>query len=151
MSQEVTEAQATAWVAMECQVTSEPCLTAEEVQHLVHSARRADADGRPPADPAWVPTYDLNWAAWRAWRLKAARAVLYVDVSGEGTNVSKSQVHAHALAMAAEFARGVTQAGILTPDLGAWALEGPESNATEDIGGPGSLDQPGVIPGVTYP
>lgn len=147
----VTEAEATAWVAMECQVTSEPCLTAEEVQHLVHAARRADADGRPPADSAWVPTYDLNWAAWRGWRLKAARALLYVDVSGEGSNVSKSQVHAHALAMAAEFARGVATGASLTPDLGEWAVKFPESNATTDTGGPGSLDEPGVIPGVTYP
>jgi hypothetical protein len=146
----MTEAEATAWVMLECQATTEPCLTTEEVQHLVNRARRADADGNPPSDAAWDPSWDLNWAAWRGWRMKASKAVLMVDVTGDGTTVSKSQVYSHCMAQANDYARGVTQVVNTQPDLGDDAITSPESNATTSIG-PGSLEQPGTIPGVTYP
>lgn len=149
MGQVMTEAEAQAWVTLECQATTEPCLTAEEVAHLTRQSRRADATGHAPTDPAWVPTWDLNWAAWRGWRMKAGKAVLMVDVAQEGgASVSKSAVHDHCLAMANDFARGVHQSSTYAPDLGEFALA-PETNGPDaPVSG---LGEPGTVPGVSYP
>lgn len=106
----MTEAEAAAWVAVACQATSEPCLSAEELQHLTRNARRADEAGRAPGSTSWVPTWDLAWAAWQGWTMKAAKAALMVDVSADGSSVSKSQVREACLVMAQQFARGVQQA-----------------------------------------
>jgi len=132
---QVTEAEATAWVATECQATSQPCLDAEEVAHLVRIARRPDVDDNDPSDAAWTPTYDLNYAAWKGWRMKAGKAVLMVDVStGQGgLSVSKSQVREACLAMAAEYARGVIQGTTTRPDAQG--------------GAPFGLGTPGTTPG----
>ena len=114
----VTEAEATAWLAVACQVSSQPCLDAEEIAHLVRGARRRDSDGRKPSDDNWKATYDLNWAAWKGWLLKASKAVLMVDVGGGGgLSVSKSQVRQACLETAREYARGVQQASDIAPDL----------------------------------
>jgi hypothetical protein len=120
---QVTEAEATAWVATECQATTQPCLDAEEIAHLVRGARRPDADGLKPSDAAWVPTYDLAWAAWKGWTMKAGKAVLFTDVSAPGgLSVSKSQVRAACMDQANLYARGVLQASPIRPDVDTtWA------------------------------
>lgn len=112
-----TEAAATAALAIQVQAGSQPCLDAAEVAHLVRAARRPDRDGRSPADPAWVPTWDLAWATWKGWLLKASKAALMVDVSTPGgLSVSKSQVREACLAMAKEAARSVLQAVQVTTE-----------------------------------
>jgi hypothetical protein len=133
---QVTEAEATAWVATETQATSEPCLDAVEIAHLVRGARRTDADGRKPSDAAWTPTYDLAWAAWKGWTLKAGKAVLMVDVStGQGgMSVSKSQVRQACVDQANQYARGVLQSAPIST--------GASSTGTY------TLDVPGTTPGM---
>ena len=128
---QVSEAEATAWVAVTCQVASEPCLDAVEVAHLVRGARRPDSGGLKPSDAAWTPTYDLPWAAWKGWTLKAGKAALMVDVSSGsgGISVSKSQVRAACMEQANQYARGVLQSAPITPDVDSsvdtWGLRTP--------------------------
>lgn len=140
---QVTEAEATAWVATECQATTEPCLDAVEVAHLVRGARRPDSTGLLPSDAAWTPTYDLAWAAWKGWTMKAGKAVLMVDVSAGqgGLSVSKSQVRQACLDMAREYARGVQQ--YVPVSTGA---SGPDAYT---LGTPGTT--PGTTPGEVLP
>jgi hypothetical protein len=83
--------------------------------------------------------------------MKASKAVLFVDVQGDGTSVDKSAVYDHCMKQSEAFARGVYQDSRLQTDLGSAAITGPESNATVDLGGPGDIRKPGTIPGVTYP
>ena len=40
-----------------------PALTEADLNTALAMSRIADPDGRPPADPDWVPTWDLYWAA----------------------------------------------------------------------------------------
>lgn len=135
---QVTEAEATAWVATECQATTEPCLDAVEVAHLVRGARRPDSTGLVPSDAAWTPTYDLAWAAWKGWTLKAGKAVLMVDVStGQGgMSVSKSQVRQACQDMANQYARGVLQAAPIST--------GASSGGLYTLAVPGTTPGPGV-------
>lgn len=125
---QVSEAEATAWVAITCQASSEPCLDAVEVAHLVRGARRPDSGGLKPSDAAWVATYDLNWAAWKGWTLKAGKATLMVDVTAPGgMSVSKSQVRAACMDQANQYARGVIQSTSIAPDTSGstWGLNTP--------------------------
>jgi len=149
MANAMTTAEAVAWVSLEAQVTSQPCLDAAEVEHLVRRARRADAERRSPSDAAWVPTFDLAWAVWQAWKAKAGKAVTMVDVMADGAQVAKSQVVKHCLAMAAEAARSVGGASVLVTDHRAMTSTDDLADAADDA--VAGLNIPGSIPGVTYP
>jgi hypothetical protein len=140
MPAQVSEADATAHVAITCQATSEPCLDAAELAWLVRGARRPDEDGRFPSDAAWEPTYDLAWASWKGWSLKAGKATLMVDVNSGGQSVSKSQVHAACMAQANLYARGVLQSAPITT--------GATGGATFTLGTPGTTPGQGgeVLP-----
>lgn len=145
----MSEADATAWVTVECQAGSEPCLDTTDVAHLLAGAKRADLDDRKPSDPKWVPTYDLAWAAWKGWTLKAGKAALMVDVSTPGgLSVSKSQVRAACLEMANQYARGVLQSVAVVTEgsreatgiLGIGSPGTTYGNSGETLPDPDSLD-----------
>lgn len=86
--------------------TMEPLLTDAAMDFLLRRARRADADGRPPSDPAWIPTYDLNSAASEGWELKAGMAAGDYDFAASGQRFDRSKVHEQCLKMAELYARG---------------------------------------------
>lgn len=69
-----------------------PVLDDPTVTDLLLQAQRPDANGRPPSDPAWTPTWDLAYAAAEGWAAKAAAAAAMYDVSADGATFRKSSV-----------------------------------------------------------
>lgn len=67
----------------------EPTLTEADMNELLAIAALKDADGLPPVDEEWTPTYDLNTAAAKAWLIKAGRAAAMVDAPEAGMVTSK--------------------------------------------------------------
>lgn len=51
----------------------------------------------------WAPTFDLDAAAARGWRLKAGKAAGRFDFAEDGQQFTRSQIMAHCAAMAATF------------------------------------------------
>jgi hypothetical protein len=74
---------------------SEPVLAVEDLEQLLAANGRPDAEGRPPTDLNWTPTYDLNAAAAEGWRWKAARAGELTAVDLDGTKLSAEQIFDH--------------------------------------------------------
>lgn len=60
----------------------------------------------------WSPTFDLDAAAARGWRLKAGKAAGRFDFAEDGQQFTRSQIMAHCSAMAATFETG--SAGMLS-------------------------------------
>jgi hypothetical protein len=84
---------------------SEPKLAPADLEMLLASAARADADGRLPSAPEWIPTYDLNRAAAEGWRWKAAKASELVSVDLDGERLSSNQIFEHCERMARMYSR----------------------------------------------
>lgn len=53
--------------------------------------------------PIAQETYDLRWAASKAWTEKAGRVSADIDASDDNKSVKLSQLHAHCLTMAARY------------------------------------------------
>lgn len=83
----------------------EPVLDEDDMEALITIAQRPDEAEALPTDGAWVPTYDLDFAAAEGWRWKAARAAARFDFGEDGQTFSRSQVYSHCVAQAEEFAR----------------------------------------------
>lgn len=54
----------------------------------------------------WAPTYDLDAAAARGWRMKAGKAAGRFDFAEDGQQFTRSQIVAHCHAMAEAFETG---------------------------------------------
>jgi hypothetical protein len=80
------------------EATSEPVLSADDLDDLVDAAARADADGLYRNDPAWTPTWDLNAAAAEGWARKASKAASNFNFSEDGQRFDRAQVYAHCAA-----------------------------------------------------
>lgn len=48
---------------------------------------------------SWTPTYNLNYAAYQAWGLKAAKAASRISFSSEGASFQRNQYIANCFAM----------------------------------------------------
>lgn len=48
-------------------------LSEDQLVRLIRDSQIRDADGRRPDEPGWVPTWDRNRAAARAWDVIAAK------------------------------------------------------------------------------
>lgn len=86
-----------------------PVLDDADLVELLVVARRPDPYGRVYGEAGYEETWDLRAAAAEGWRWKAARCVTHFDFSADGSSLSKSQVLAHCLQMAAEY--GAASAG----------------------------------------
>lgn len=86
---------------------SEPVLAVEDLEQLLADSGRPDAEGRPPTDLNWTPTYDLNAAAAEGWRWKAARAGELTAVDLDGTKLSAEQIFDHCERMIGVYSRRV--------------------------------------------
>lgn len=51
----------------------------------------------------WTPTYDLNYAAYLAWGLKAAKAASRISFSTEGASFQRQQYIANCFAMQRQY------------------------------------------------
>ncbi len=74
---------------------SAPRLTDPELLAIVARSARVDASGRGILEEGWSPTYDLTWAAARAWQIKAGKAAGKVDVADSGVTLKRSDIQAH--------------------------------------------------------
>lgn len=105
----------------------DPTLTDAEVDDLLAGAKRTDADGLAPSDPAWTPTYDLDQAAADGWEAKAGKAATGFDFGEDGQRFNRSQLFDQCMKMAALYRRGKGQArnrsSVLDDDVEA-AFEG---------------------------
>lgn len=117
-----------------CAATSEPVLEPEELDDLVAEAKRVDDAGRHPEDAAWVPTWDLHYAAALGWDLKAAKAAGSFDFETGGSAYRRSQVLRHCQEMARTHRRKVVADIAVGGDLaagtgeraGGWPARGEE-------------------------
>lgn len=48
----------------------------------------------------WSPTWDINRAVARGWKIKAGKVAGAYDVGADGDNLARSQIHAHCLEQA---------------------------------------------------
>lgn len=55
----------------------------------------------------WVPTYDLNYAAYEAWGLKAAKAASRISFSTEGATFNRDQYLANCRTMQEFYAQRI--------------------------------------------
>lgn len=85
--------------------SSDPVLEEVELDMLVETAKRADADGLPPDDDNWDPTWDLNSAAWQGWTLKAGKAAGRFTFSTDQQRFERGAVISHCRQMAMEYRR----------------------------------------------
>lgn len=127
----------------------DPVLTDPEIVMLLDSARRPDTMGRLPGDTGWVETYALGAAAAEGWRWKAARVVDRVDLQGDDTRLSRSQLFDHCMRMADRYDRQAWAASPINPD-------GVESLAAGHLAGWGAWFEPAredvyFAPSVTLP
>ncbi len=86
-----------------------PTLTVDELNTLVTASMRADVLGNAPLATTWTPTYDLNSAAAKGWRLKAGKAAGNFDITNRRTGMRYSQILTSCLAMAKEYDRRIMQ------------------------------------------
>jgi hypothetical protein len=87
----------------------DPVLSTEELTDLLARNVALDGDGNLPllegeANPDWTPSYALGAAAQDGWLLKAGKVAARVDGADGGLRLSRSQLHAHCLAMADRYA-----------------------------------------------
>jgi hypothetical protein len=99
--------EAAAWLRIreDTSASAPPSLTDDEVESLVSFARRSDRYGLAPSDDGWTPTYNLNAAIARGWRIKAGKVAGKFDFSTDGQAFSRSQQHQMCLEMADRYAR----------------------------------------------
>lgn len=83
----------------------EPILGSTVIDELLERAQVTDALNQLPQDLGYTPTYDLNRAAARGWRLKAARVAADYDLDVSGKALSRSQMVAQLLQLASSYAR----------------------------------------------
>lgn len=84
-----------------------PELRAEELDWCLRRARRPDPAGCTPDMAEYVGTYDMNYAALLAWRLKAGKCANFHGVTTQGRTFNAGEVYDHAMKMIEEFRRSV--------------------------------------------
>lgn len=86
---------------------AEPALAEADLDELLAVSQRPDAEGRPPADLNWTPTYDYNAAAAEGWRWKAAKASEMIAADLDGAKLSAGQLFEHCERMIGVYAKRV--------------------------------------------
>ena len=81
----------------------DPALTTAQQAAILRRSARADTAGRPPADSAWVPTYNIAAGVALAWQLKAGNAAGSADYNTLTQNHKDSQIYDHCMKMAKEW------------------------------------------------
>lgn len=89
----ITEAEALERIARMTAATYEPVLEEGDLADLVELAKRSDRYGVLPDDDAWVPTWDLNYAAAEGWSIKAARASSDFTYSDDAGSYNRREVY----------------------------------------------------------
>lgn len=88
---------------LERMLAGEPVLSTVEIDDLLEDAKRADSGGRIPTDPAWVPTWDLEYSAAKGWEWKANKVSGDFRASFDGQSFDLQQVYDHCMKQAAHY------------------------------------------------
>ena len=83
----------------------EPILDADLISALLERAQTRDLRNRLPGEDDYEPTYNLNVAAARGWRMKAARVAADYDLNVDQKGLTRSQLIEQMLQMASAYAR----------------------------------------------
>jgi len=83
----------------------EPILSEDVIETLLENAQVRDRNGVYPDQDGYDLTYNLNVAAARGWRLKAARVAADYDLDVDGKGLSRSQMVDQFLSMASAYAK----------------------------------------------
>jgi hypothetical protein len=83
----------------------EPTLGTDVIDDLVTDATIRDSFGRWTTDADYVPTYDLNRAAEKGWRMKAGRVAAAYNFVIEGRQVDRGEMIKNFLTMATEYGK----------------------------------------------
>lgn len=78
-------------------------LSDDDLAVCLADAATVDADGRLVDDPDWAGAWDMDYAAGRAWDLKAGRVATDFNFSADDASYSKDSVMAKCLEMAATY------------------------------------------------
>lgn len=88
-----------------CAGAVEPVLNENEIATCLIQSAVPDADGLYLDSEDWTPTYDMNRAAAKAWRMKAAKVAAMYSVTVEGRELNRGQMIDNFLRQASEFAK----------------------------------------------
>lgn len=95
MDPQIAEARLKNMTAWECA----PALEQADIDLLLLACRRVDDAGLMWNDPAWVPTYFLDWAAREAWAWKAGATADHYKLISDGTELDRHQIYEHCVRM----------------------------------------------------
>lgn len=84
---------------------AEPALGDDTLTLLLNDSLVPDEHGRWTDDSEYVETHDLNRAAGRGWRLKAAKLAMDYTVTIEGRGLNRKEMYDNAIALAKDFER----------------------------------------------
>ena len=95
-------------ISVLCNAATYPALTTDQLAYLLTQSRRADGLGTSVSDPAWIPTYNLNYAVYKGWQIKASNAASAADYADTDQKVSRSQVYRQCSDMAMQWRKKLT-------------------------------------------
>ena len=104
----MTEEQALALLKGMVAADDTPSLDDETVEALLDGCALNDAEGRAPSDLDWIPTYNMNAAAYEGWTLKAAKAAGMIDFTADGHSFKRSDYIKHCLMMQAHYKKAMS-------------------------------------------
>jgi len=116
----MTPEDAFAELVLMCAPDYEPQLSEDDLLRLLARARRPDSAGVLVGATDYVTTYDLHWAAMKAWEMKAGRCVDVVGGSAGGSGFAFDQMFAHCREMAAYYRRAVNSSIPATAPEARW-------------------------------
>lgn len=87
-----------------CDWESEPSLDETEVESILNEAAVADADGNPPTNDNWDPTYDIDRAAAEAWLIKAGKSTAITEIDPPDSGIVTTKVFDNCMRMSGKYA-----------------------------------------------
>jgi hypothetical protein len=127
-----TEAQVRELIVRFTQADRQPTLSDAEIDELVQMSKRQDSSKRPPTDPAWEPTWNINAAVALGWEQKAARLATDFDIRSADQDLKRSQAYEMCLRQADRWKRRVTESPELPGSLKRDLPTGVFSNANDE-------------------
>lgn len=116
---------ARAWLAVQTDASGRVPLSVDDLDVCLADAAIPDRDGRLVDDPDWAGAWDLDYAAGRAWDVKAGRVATDFNFSADDASYSKDSAMAKCLAMAQTFYGRTTRVLPLDGDRTFGPLDSP--------------------------
>jgi hypothetical protein len=92
-----------------CAADYDPKLTSDELDVILESAQRPDAEGYVPGDIGYTVTYDMNAAIGSGWETKAGRAAADFRFEEDNQSFYREQVYRACAERAKRYNRRLVQ------------------------------------------